>query len=274
MSVLLRPRLFLPALLLLSFLSGTLAQQSDSTKQTNRHSLYGGLGFGSDMTYSGYSLSGSRPYYSADLLYSYKRSWTAAFMVYHLSDTQAALVFYDFTLAYRKIFNSWWDAGASLAAYFSAKDLMDLYFGNFAYMSVSAGLDWRLLYTRAVYSTILDDSQTRYFQIKNSHYISTRDFWKDRAYVDFNPTANMLWGKRYEISKTYTEETENGPIEYHEYSTSFGLLDAEFSLPISFNYGNMTLEVEPLYNLPMYKDPDFPAREGMLIFINLYYKIL
>lgn len=274
MTYIIRPERFVLLVLLLMSLTRTQAQEGDSTRQTARHALYGGLGFGSDMTYSGYSLSGTQPYYSADLLYSYNRTWTAAFMAYHLAGTQPTIAFYDFSLGYRKTFNSWWDVSASLAAYFTAKELKDQYFSDFAYLSVSGGFDWRILYTRAVFSTILDDSNTRYFQLKNSRYFSTRDFWKDKAYIDFNPTANLLWGKQYTITDTYTEETEAGPVDYYTYGTSFGLLDAELSLPVSFNYNQFTLEVEPLYNIPVYKDPDFPAREGLLLFINLYFKIL
>src|SRR5690554_7348158 len=92
-----RERYVLPLILILMLTGGpTFAQAGDSTRQTARHALYGGLGFGSDMTYSGYSLSGAQPYYSADLLYSYNRSWTAAFMAYHLADTRPTVAFYDF----------------------------------------------------------------------------------------------------------------------------------------------------------------------------------
>lgn len=118
MTYIIRPERFVLLVLLLMSLTRTQAQESDSTRQTARHALYGGLGFGSDMTYSGYSLSGAQPYYSADLLYSYNRSWTAAFMAYHLADTRPTVAFYDLSLAYRKTLNSWWDVSASLAAYF------------------------------------------------------------------------------------------------------------------------------------------------------------
>src|SRR5690554_6040677 len=96
MTYIIRPERFVLLVLLLMSLTRTQAQESDSTRQTARHALYGGLDFGSDMTYSGYSLSGAQPYYSADLLYSYKRSWTAAFMAYHLADTRPTVAFYDF----------------------------------------------------------------------------------------------------------------------------------------------------------------------------------
>ncbi|TCO07053.1 hypothetical protein EV194_11052 [Natronoflexus pectinivorans] len=244
---------------------------------SSKHALYAGVGYGSDMLYSGYSLSGSQPFYSMDIMYSYNRKWSLAFMAYNLDGQSPAVTFYDMAIGYRHVFNSWFDVRASLANYFTAKSAQEEYFGNFSYLSVSTGFDWRILYTRTIYSTILNRSGGSYFQIKNSHYFSTPDFFDGKAFVDFNPAFNFVFGDRY---KLYTSTTRTvipgvGNLEQtiEEIDTSFGLMDLELSVPISFNYGNVTFEAEPLYYYPFHKDPDFPSQKGFFFFVNLYFRI-
>ncbi|SKC20464.1 hypothetical protein SAMN03080601_02349 [Alkalitalea saponilacus] len=245
---------------------------------TSKHALYAGAGYGSDMLYSGYSLSGNQPFYSMDLLYSYNRKWSLAFVTYNLDGKSPVVTFYDVALGYRHIFNSWFDVRGSLASYFTAKSAQEEYFGNFSYLSVSTGYDWRILYTRAIYSTTLNRSGGSYFQIKNSHYFSTPDFWDGNAFMDFNPAFNFVFGDRYKLYTTTTRTVIPGVgnVEQtmEEIDTSFGLMDFELSFPISFNYGNATLEAEPLFYYPVHKDPDFPSQKGLFFFVNLYFRIL
>ncbi|WP_026473495.1 hypothetical protein [Alkaliflexus imshenetskii] len=247
-----------------------------------KQSFYVGSGFGSDMLYSGYSLSKNQPYYSADMLYSYNSKWTLSAAVINLNGKTPAIAFYDFSAGYRHIFNNTFDAGASLSAYFTSEKLHEHYFGNFAYLSVSGGVDWYWVYTRAIYSTILDSKGGHYLQLKNSHYFATRDFMNKKAYVSFNPTVNFVFGDRYKLH-TYTTGGNSGtlpgnmpvtqPQTETTYKSSFGLMDLEFSIPVALNYGAATLEVEPLYFRPIHKDPDFPSKSSFLLYANLYFRI-
>ncbi|MCA1745837.1 MAG: hypothetical protein LC643_09100, partial [Bacteroidales bacterium] len=67
-------------------------QAADSTStdagiQSNS-TMYIGAGYGSDLLYSGYSLSGQKPYYSMDVLYSFNRQWSASAAIYHLDGAE------------------------------------------------------------------------------------------------------------------------------------------------------------------------------------------
>lgn len=269
-------RLLLFLLVGASFFNLWAGQAADSTAtdagiQSSSSTVYIGAGYGSDLLYSGYSLSGKKPYYSMDVLYSFKKHWSASAAIYNLDGAEPTIAFYDMALSYRRYFNSWLDAGASLSAYFTSASIQDTYFGNFAYLTMTGGFDWRILYTRFVYSALLDDSGSHYLQVKNSHYFSTNDFWEDKAYMDFNPTINFVLGDRFKLMRI---EPQPGSDPEMSYDSSFGLMDMEISVPIAFNYNAISLEVEPLYYIPIHKDPDFPAENGLFFFINMYFRVL
>ncbi len=257
------------------------AQSADSTVtdvtiKTDWRSLYLGTSYGSDLLYSGYSLSGKKAYYSLDLLYSLNKEWSASASIYNLEGAKPSIAFYDVAVGYRRYYNSWLDAGASLSAYFTNPSIQDAYFGNFAYLTLTGGLDWRILYSRLVYSALLDDSGSHYLQLKNSHYFSTNDFWEGTAYMDFNPTLNFVYGDRYKLVTTTGGDQTNpgGDSEsIQSFDSIFGLMDLEISVPIAFNHTHFSIEAEPLYYIPIHKDPDFPAENGLFFFVNLYFRI-
>jgi hypothetical protein len=244
-----------------------------AVKKPRQSAVYLGTGYGSDLLYSGYSLSGQKAYYSMDVLYSFNRQWSASAAIYHLDGAEPSIAFYDMAIGYRRYFNSWWDAGANLSAYFTNPSIQETYFGNFAYLTLTGGFDWRILYSKLVYSALLDDSGSHYLQFKNSHYFSTNDFWNEKAYMDFNPTFNLVFGDRYKLVSNATGDQAKPGGSENDYESSFGLMDMEFSIPISFNYNYLSLEVEPLYYIPIHKDPDYPAENGFFFFVNMYYRI-
>ena len=279
-----KPACIATVILLWFSLSVVSAQEKDSisnagtqSQATSKHGLYTGLGYGSNMLLSGISKSSDQPYLSFDLLYSYNQHWIVSAVFYNLPGVDPAIAFYDLSAGYNRTFNSWLDAGVSISNYSTAKDLQEEYFGNFTYLTASTGLDWRILYTQFIYSAILNQEGNGYLQISNSHFFSTPDIFKGKAYFTFDPSVNMVLGDKYAKEEVVTQTgmggnstTETATI----YSSSFGLLDMEFSLPISFNFGKTTLELEPLYYLPIQDDPDFPAERDMFLFLNLYWKIL
>lgn len=239
--------------------------KTDGVEKARQASLYLGAGYGSDLLYSGYSLSGQKPYYSMDVLYSFNRQWSASAAIYHLDGAEPGIAFYDVALGYRRYFNSWWDAGASLSAYFTNPSIQDIYFGHFAYLTLTGGFDWRILYSKLVYSALLDDSGSHYLQMKNSHYFSTNDFWNDKAYMDFNPTFNLVFGDRYKLITT-TAGDQVGPgggaEEVVGYESLFGLMDLEFSIPIASIMAILAWKWSPCITFPSIKIRTILLRRG------------
>ena len=229
------------------------------------------------MLFSAVSLSSNQPYLSTDLLYSYNKRWIASATIYHLPGIDPAIAFYDFSIGYRYTFNSYLDAGISFSSYSTAKKLQDEYFGNFNYLTISGGVDWRIIYTQLVYSSMLKEQSSGYLQIKNSHFFSTPYLFKGKGYFTFDPAVNMVMGDKFSSEIVVSQSGSGNNVTTTEttiYKSSFGLLDMEFSLPVGFNFGKTTFEMEPMYYLPIYEDPDFPAKKGLFLFLNLYIKIL
>ncbi len=53
----------------------------------------------------------------------------------------------------------------------------------------------------------------------------------------------------------------------------FGLMDFQFSIPVTFSYGRFSLEAEASYLLPMYSDPYYPDLKGFTFYLNALVKI-
>lgn len=249
---------------------------TDSLTQTaeSKHAFYVNLGTGSNMLYIGSTLNEQSSFLSAQGIYSYNKELMVAASVYHLPGVTPSIAFYDVSVGYSKIINKTFDGSLYLSGYFTADELQATYFSNFWYLTVSGGIDWNILYTQLVYSKIIN-SDGYYLQLINSHYFATNDFLKDKAFIDFNPAANLVMGNRYSVtppasatgSGTGSSDTE--PV----YSSSFGLLDIEISMATGFNINNFTFEVEPLYYIPLYDNPDYSSSPQVALFINAYWKI-
>ncbi|MGQ1947684.1 hypothetical protein ACT3CD_11360 [Geofilum sp. OHC36d9] len=248
----------------------------DSLAQTaeSKHAFYVSLGTGSNMLYMGSTLNEQSSYLSAQGIYSYNKELMVAASVYHLPGVNPSIAFYDMSVGYSKIINKTFDGSLYLSGYFTADELQATYFSNFWYLTLSGGIDWNILYSQLVYSKILDN-EGYYLQLINSHYFATNDFLKGNAFIDFNPAANLVMGNQYSVetaSSNTGSGTGNGETE-PVYSSSFGLLDIEISIATGFNIKNFTFEVEPLYYIPLYDNPDYSSSPEMALFINAYWKI-
>lgn len=283
-------------LALIATLPAIAVSQSDTISQLSKrsvmphgspediHSFYTGLGAGSNMIYLGTSISNNKPFYAASVTYGYKNSLFASASASHLSETTPFLAFYNLALNYSHAFNSWFDIAADIAGYKSAESLHDSIFTDFAYINFTTGFDWKLIYTRISFSGVVSEENGVYLQVSNSRYFETPSFFRDKAYVYFDPDIDMLFGSLVSV------ETVNGSKKYGKappfshgrnkpgtpaetYSEKFGLMDFEFSLPVTFSYSKFSIEVEASYLLPVYSDPFYPDLKGFTFYLNAFFKL-
>ncbi len=59
----------------------------------------------------------------------------------------------------------------------------------------------------------------------------------------------------------------------YELLSSFGFLEIDFGLPVSFNTNRLTIEAEPGYILPIYDDPVYQSLKGFNFMLSIYFKI-
>ena len=244
----------------------------------SNHSLVYGGGYGSNLRFSGIKLLEQQSYFSTDLTYGYKDLITANIALYHLPGIQPSVAFYDFSLGIAHTFNSYFDAALTLSRYCTANQLKETFFDNANYISASAGLDWRLIYTNVSYSAMLASESQHYLRIANSHYLPIKQLKKGKGQFWIDPSVNFILSSYY--SESSSDENGNGngnkPSKEEEtiqYDQLFGLTELEISLPMALDFGKATLEVNPYYSVEIKKDALYPASSGFCLYINLYIKL-
>lgn len=254
----------------------------DST--SSLHSLYAGVGSGSNMIFLGSSISHDHLFYTTALTYGYKNCFYASVSASHITEVNPFVAFYALSLNYNHVFNTWFDISSSVSAYKTPSSLRDILFSDFAFINLTTGFDWKLVYTKVSFGDLISDENRGYIQIRNSRYFETPEFFKGKGQISFDPNINTLFGElvkitsitgvtKYGSSPPFRHLKKNPNNTSESISYKFGLMDFEFSLPVTFSYGNISIEAEPSYILPAYKNTDYPAPEGFTFYLNINFKI-
>lgn len=283
---------------LLTFESHFIAfSQSDSVAQNGKnltgkndsiyhnHSLYSSIGSGSNIIFLGSTISRDKPFYSSAVTYGYKNSFYASASASHLIGVNPYIAFCSLSLNYSHVFNSWFDISTSIAGYKTPESLQEKLFSDFVFINLTTGFDWKLIYTKLSFGELISDDRRGYLQVRNSRYFATPEFFKGKGQISFDPNINLLFGDLVKIETTtgltrlgswspFHRFIKNPSSTIKSYSYKFGLMDFEFSLPVTFNYSNFSIEAEPSYILPSFTNPDYPAPEGFTFFVNAYFRIL
>jgi hypothetical protein len=257
--------------------------ENDSTYTT--HSLYSSIGFGSNMIFLGSTISRDKPFYSAAVTYGYKNSFYASASASHIIGVNPYTAFYSLSLNYSHAFNSWFDISSSIAGYKAPLSLQETLFSDFAFINITTGFDWKLIYTKLSFGELISDARRGYIQVRNSRYFETPEFFSGKSKISFDPNINILFGDIVKIKTTsgVTRFGSSPPFRYFKkkpgstiesYSYKFGLMDFEVSLPVTFSYSNLSIELEPSYILTSISDSDYPAPEGFTFFVNAFFRIL
>lgn len=252
-----------------------------------KHSLYAGLGGGSNMIYLGSTISQDQPFLSAALTYGFKSELFVTASANHLSDRNPFLAFYNFSANYIHTVNSWFDFSLGLYRYQVVPSMADTLFRSFNYVDAAVGFDWKILYTTVSYGGIIAKNGGSYLQIKNSRFFETPAFMHGKATVSIDPYVNLLFGTVITIETTdgsgTTKEHPGRPLwkgpppgqtsSSTSYVKKFGAIEADFGLPVAFSTDVITVEAEAGYVLPVYTDPDYPDIKGFVFLLSVYFRI-
>jgi hypothetical protein len=261
--------------------------EADSTAKSlkQKASLYAGAAYGSNLIYMGSTISRNLPYYTGSLTFGLGNSVYVSASVSHIIKTSPYIAFYSLSTSYNHTVNSWFDYSASLAYYKTPESLQETLFSDFAFLNLTTGFDWKLIYTKLSFSGLFSKASSGYVQIRNSHYFQTGQFFNGKAFLSFDPNINTLFGRLVKIeTNTGISKFGNAPPfvqlkkkqnnTTYTYSYVFGLLDTEFSVPITLNFTNFSVEAETIYILPAYSNPDYPAPKGFSLNISAYFRFL
>ncbi|MGQ9621168.1 MAG: hypothetical protein ACUVTX_09335 [Bacteroidales bacterium] len=254
-----------------------------SVEKSSIHSLYAGVGYGSNMIYLGSTISQDKPYKFAALTYGLGDKLYLSATAVHLSGVSSFVAFYAGTVSFSYTFNSWFDISGGISHYQVPVSLTDTLFQSFTYGDITLGIDWRLLYTKFSAGRIFASESSNYYQIRNSRYFQTPEFSKHNFYFSFEPYINLIFGT---LTKTETfNETiiiaappfrKRGAIQQQQgtvYTSFFSLLEADIGVPVAFNSSRFTIEAEPGYTFPFYEESAFPGTKGFLLMFSLYLRI-
>ena len=260
-------------------------QPDTSSSEGSHHSLFTGLGYGSNMIYLGSTISQDQPFGYSALTYGYRDALYATVSAVHLSNQTPFLAFYTGSLNYTHVFNSWFDISASISRYQVTPSLTDTLFNSFFYSDLTLGFDWKLIYTKVTGGVLFSDENSGYLQIRNSRYFETSEFTKKKVNISFDPYFSILFGPLTEvetdegsivkISPPYRKGGKYGQISpVTTISTTFSLMEMDFGMPVSFNTSKFAVEAEPGYILPLYDDPEYPGLKGFVFLLSGYFRIL
>jgi hypothetical protein len=247
------------------------------------HSFFAGAGYGSNMIYLGTTMSQDHSFVYSSLTYGFRDQLYLSAVGYNINDFSPFLAFYSIGINYNHTFNSWFDISLSLSQYNVAESLRDTLFNNFIYADVTAGFDWKILYSKVSLGGLISDGSQFYLQTRHSRYFETPSFAGDKAYFSFDPYINLLFGNIAHIetiegttttlSPGYRPWKRSSQASYTNYTETFGLMEIDFGLPIDFNYCFFTLEIEPGYVLPMYSDTGTTGMKGFLFLVSAFFRI-
>jgi hypothetical protein len=180
-----------------------------TTVKGSKHALYPLAGVGSNMVYLGSTFSGNQPFTYSGLAYGFNNEFFLSASSFHLSGVKPFFAFHNLSVSYAHVFNSWLDLSLGAYRYQVDKTLTDSLFNSFFYSDIVIGIDWKLLYSKFSFGGFLAKDPQTYFQIKNSRYFKTPDFFNGKAYISFDPYVNLLFGNLIttEISNGYSTIT-------------------------------------------------------------------
>jgi hypothetical protein len=249
------------------------------------HALYAGGGYGSNMIYLGSTISRNQPYGYGSISYGYRNEFYATLSAVHLSGYSPFMAFYIGSLNYTRTFNNWFDISTGVYRYQVAPSLTDTLFSSFIYCDATFGFDWKILYTKISAGGLFSEGSQAYFQLRNSRYFQTNEFFRKKANLSFDPYVNLLSGTITRVKTTsktsvmithpYGQWKKNNPDGLTTtYSNKFGIIELDIGLPVALNTDFMTIEAEPSYVLPLYDDSDYPGAKGFIFLLSVYFRIL
>jgi hypothetical protein len=281
---------------------------SKSVSEKSNHSMYTGIGYGSSRIYEGSAIPQNQTFGYAILMYVFKNEFYASTSVFRLPESKPLADIYSYSLNYTHSFKKRFDISATIARFQFAKGLTDTILNNITYGDLTLGTDWRLFLTNISLSGLYTDKTNNtdlYFQVKNSRYFQTPDFFKGKAFVSFNPYINLMAGPRIKTkistviseTKTLTPSTlsdsqsssENGNtlsegslfssslpstttttsvFSTTSYTKKFGMLEINLGLPIALNFKSFSLQAETGYTLPVYSDIYLPRPKGFFFMFS------
>ena len=238
---------------LLPAASGTAAAPADTAK-TSRHGFTASLSYGSNSAYFGRTQATAFPYAATNLAYSATSGLFASVEFYNLLNTAPLLDETDVSGGWTGNFSKTVDASASYSRFVFAtgSELVKSSVNN----SVDAyvGKDWGPFYSRLNGSYLFGKSLSGdgFLTVESSRYVEYSSLFTAKDYISVEPQVSVAAGTQ--------SFAEAGLTKRHgtraRSSSSFGIVDYELSVPLTYTLGKVALDAGWRYVVPVNLPPD------------------
>jgi hypothetical protein len=266
--------------------------QSDSTTKKAR-TLFFGLTYGSNSSYLGRYQADVLPYYLADISYKSKTGLWLSLLAYDINNSLTFVDEVDVMAGWNIDLSKRVDASVFYTRYFftESAELIKAAVANTA--SGSLGLDWSYLYTKITGHYIFGGTHDFFLVLDNSRYIEFPKIFRKDDYLSLEPKISIITGTQTFVDTHYINQgtplvtrpgngppggspgtggTPSSPVESSQ--TTFNILSYEFILPVAYNTGRFSFEINGRYSIPVNllegdtSAPQFFFTGGVLYYIS------
>lgn len=255
-----------------------------------------GTSFGNNSSFLGRNQATRLPFLSADLTYKNKRgAWVSA-MAYQILNTPVFIDEVDLMAGWDFQVTEKLDGSVSYSRFFFSPETPLLKAATANSVSAQAGLDWQHVYSRLNMTYIFGGASDLFLILDNSRYFQIDQVLHAKDYLSVEPKISIIAGTQtfvetHIVSRKSTAAPApvsrsgggkpgsgaggGGAATSTTYSstTSFNVLNYEASVPITYTFQNLSLDVALRYSIPVNLLEGDASRPQFFCTTSLYYTI-
>jgi hypothetical protein len=238
---------------------------SDSTRKKNR-AIFLGLTYGSNSSFLGRYQMEILPYYLAEISYKSKTGLWLSLFGYNINNSLTVVDEVDVMAGWNVDLSKRVDASVFYTRYFftESTELIKASVANTA--TASLGLDWSYIYSKMTCHYIFGDTHDFFLVIDNSRYIEFPETFHKGDYLSMEPKISIITGTQTFVDTHYINQgaplvrppgrggqgSGGAPSPTARSSqTTFNILSYEFILPLAYNTGKFSFELNGRYSIPV-----------------------
>jgi hypothetical protein len=244
---------------------------SDSTLKKTRAVFFGAT-YGNNSSFLGRYQSEVLPYYSLDVTYKSKTGLWLSLLAYDIYNSTTLVDEVDVMAGWSMDLSKRLDASVFYTRYFftESSELIKASVANTA--TASLGLDCGFLYSKLSGHYIFGGARDFFLVIDNSRYFEFPKLFSKNDYLSLDPKISIISGTQTFVDTHYVNRgtplfdspgggpspprgkpsSGSGTVSTAEsLQTTFNILSYEFSVPIAYNIGQFSFEVNGRYTIPV-----------------------
>jgi hypothetical protein len=293
----------LMASLQLPAFSQTKADSAKTEVPTKSRYFTFGANYGTNTAFYGRTTGYKRPYTSVDFTYTSKTGFWISSSAFEVMNTEYFIDGTDISTGWNFDITKKIDASLSYSRYFfsAQSSMMQSVTSNL--VSSHIGLDWYYLYSSLSASSIFGGANDYFITFSNSRYFERANILskKDKDYISIEPRVSVIAGTQ-NFANTYITSQNNDTQYYYapvtttspsqpglpprpgsgtsstepaetDQGSGFNILNYELRVPVTYTYGNASLETTWSYVKPVNLLAGDNSQAQSIFSVSLFYII-